>query len=207
MPALAGVFAVSLVVACGGSSDGNEASSGGTPVGDAGKDRRLPGPVHPPASCPVTLESPDTSGGGMHLPEGTPITYNSNPPSSGPHYPVWASFKEYTTTFDDGYLVHSLEHGAVALLYKCDPATPACKTTIDGLRKIRDAFPTDPSCDAMTRVRIIIAPYPKLDVPVAATAWGFTYKADCLDVPTLTQFVKDNYALSPENICAPGRTF
>src|SRR4051794_1985873 len=60
---LGAVGAASLVVACGGSSDGNAGSSG-SPVGDAGKDRRLPGPVHPAASCPVTLESPDTSGGG-----------------------------------------------------------------------------------------------------------------------------------------------
>ena len=143
----------------------------------------------------------------MHIPEGTPTTYSSNPPSTGPHYPVWANFQELKVTPDDGYLVHSLEHGAVALLYKCDPASPACATTIEALRKIREAYPTDSSCDPSIRVRILIAPYPKLDVPVAAAAWGFTYKADCGDVPTLTQFVKDNYALGPENLCAPGRAF
>ncbi len=143
----------------------------------------------------------------MHVPEGTVITYDSNPPSSGPHYPVWANFQEYTAPLDEGYLVHSLEHGAVALLYKCEATAPGCAQTIDSLHKIRDSLATDPSCEPSIRVRVIIAPFPRLDVPVAAVAWGITYKADCVDVPTLTQFAKDNYAMSPENICAPGRTF
>lgn len=201
---LGSVLGASVVVACGNtSSDGSSSGTSGTDPVDGGKDRRLPAPLHPAASCAVTIDSPEVLGR-AHVPEGTPLTYNSNPPSSGDHYPVWANFQEFTTTPDDGYLVHSLEHGAVELLYNCTGA--ACPPILDALRKIRDAVPTDPICTADVRVRIIIAPYPKLDVPVAASAWGFTYKAACVDVPTLTQFVKDNYGLGPENICAAGRT-
>ena len=191
-----------VLLACSSSTDDSPTSG----TADAGADRRLPGPIHPAASCPVTIETPELVAG-AHVPEGTVITYNSNPPSSGPHYPVWANFQEYTAPLDEGYLVHSLEHGAIALLYKCDPTTPACAPTIDALRKIRDAMPTDSMCDTSIRVRVVIAPFPKLDAPVAAVAWGITYKADCVDVPTLTAFAKDNYARSTENICAPGRTF
>lgn len=192
-------------MACSDSSDND---AGTTPTGEAGLvDRgRLAAPLHPPASCPVTIDTPELLAG-IHVPEGTAITYSSNPPSSGQHYPQWANFQEFSVTFDDGYLVHSLEHGAVALLYKCEATAPGCAQTIDSLRKIRDSLATDPSCDPSIRVRVIIAPFPRLDVPVAAVAWGITYKADCVDVPTLTQFAKDNYAMSPENICAPGRTF
>jgi hypothetical protein len=196
-----GATATATVVACGGSG-GDDAS----PTGDAGGDRRLPGPIHPPASCLVTIDTPEPLTA-MHVPEGTVITYNSIPPCSGSHYPVWANFQEFTQPLDEGYLVHSLEHGAIALLYKCDPAAPGCAQTIEALRKIRDSQPTDPTCDASIRVRVVIAPFPKLDVPVAAAAWGITYKAECVDVPTLTQFAKDNYARSPENICAAGRAF
>jgi hypothetical protein len=195
-----GLAVSALVLACGGSSDSGSGSA------DAGVDRRLPGPIHPAASCLVTIETPELIPG-THVPEGTVITYNSNPPSSGPHYPVWANFQEYSAPLDEGYLVHSLEHGAVALLYKCDPTTDACKPTIEALRKIRDAMPTDPTCDPSIRVRVVIAPFPKLDAPVGAVAWGITYKAECVDVPTLTAFAKDNYARATENICAPGRTF
>jgi hypothetical protein len=195
-----GLAAVALLLACGGSDDGSSNAA------DAGFDRRLPGPIHPAASCLVTIETPELLPV-THVPEGTVITYNSNPPSSGPHYPVWANFQEYGAPLDEGYLVHSLEHGAVALLYKCDPAAPSCAPTIDALRKIRDSMATDPMCDPSIRVRVVIAPFPRLDAPVAAVAWGITYKAECVDVPTLTQFAKDNYARATENICAPGRTF
>ena len=196
-----GLAVTVLGLACSSSS-----TDGASTAADGGADRRMPGPIHPAASCPVTIETPELIAA-AHVPEGTVITYNSNPPCSGPHYSAWANFQEYSAPLDEGYLVHSLEHGAIALLYKCDPATDACKVTIDSLRKIRDAMPTDPMCDPAIRVRVVIAPFPKLDAPIAAAAWGITYKADCVDVPTLTQFAKDNYARSTENICAPGRAF
>lgn len=204
---LGGLIAASTVLACGSDDSGGASSgtsgSGGT---DAGADRRLAEPFRPAASCPVVIETPEILGQ-QHVPEGTAITYNSNPPSSGPHYPVWANFEEYDAPLDEGYLVHSLEHGAVALLHKCEPTAPGCAATIESLRKIRDSIATDPSCSAEIRVRVIIAPFPRLEVPVAAAAWGFTYKAECVDVPTLTQFVNDNYAKAPEDICARGRSF
>jgi hypothetical protein len=190
-------LALATLAACG-DDDGSGDAKGAV---DAGA--RLDGPVRLDASCEVILESPPLVEG-SHQPEGTALTWNSNPPSSGPHFPVWAHFKEYTTPIPRGYLVHSLEHGAVALLYKCEQACPA---VVEELRKIRDALPTDPMCSADTRVRVIIAPDPELDVPVAAAAWGWTYKAQCVDAPTLTAFAREHYAKSPENICASGRSF
>jgi hypothetical protein len=186
-----------LVLACGGTTDTDPLNS---PRGSG----RLPAPLRPAASCEVIIDTPELLAS-PHVVEGTTITYNSNPPSSGPHYPEWANFQEYTAPLEDGYLVHSLEHGAVALLYKCDGA--ACAPTADALRKIRDSLPTDPACDPAIRVRVVIAPDPKLDVPVAAVAWGWTYKAQCVDVPTLTQFAKDRAGKGPEDFCAAGRTF
>jgi hypothetical protein len=188
------------LTACGSSA--STAAGGGQDAG--GRAPRLAAPLHPAASCPVTIDSPELLAS-PHIPEGAPTSYNSNPPTSGPHYPVWANFTEFSVPFDEGYLVHSLEHGAVALLYKCDGA--ACAPILEGLRKLRDAAPNDPLCDPALRVRIIIAPDPRLDVPVAAAAWGWTYKADCLDAPTLQKFVSDHYAQGSENLCAPGRAF
>jgi Protein of unknown function (DUF3105) len=194
-----------LVVAC--SSSSTDADPGPT-SGEAGLvDRgRLPQPLHPPASCPVTIDTPELLPG-IHVPEGTIIGYNSNPPSSGQHYPVWANFQEYTSPIEDGYLVHDLEHGAILLLYKCDPDAATCSPTIEAFRKVRDAIPTDPACEPDIRVRVVIAPYPKMDVPVAAVAWGWTYKAECVDLPTLTQFAKDHYGQGTEPYCSRGRAF
>ena len=105
--------------------------------------------------------------------------------------------------------MHSLEHGAIVLFYKCASPTsgPECAPLVAGLRQLRDSFPRDIKCEGTIKSRIIIVPDPTIETPVAAAAWGFTYKADCIDTPTLTQFMNENYALGPEDICAAGRAF
>lgn len=140
-----------------------------------------------------------------HVPDGTPVVYGSNPPSSGPHYGTWANFQEFTHPVDDGNLVHSLEHGAVLLLYKCQGA--ACEALASALRAVRDAIPTDPLCDPAIRTRVILAPRAANDVAVAAAAWGHVYRADCVDAASLTSFILEHYAKAPENFCVPGQVF
>jgi len=155
------------------------------------------------AACNVRLDSPPLMTT-VHIPHFAPVVYNSNPPSSGPHYTTWANYQEYADPVDDRYLVHSLEHGAVLFLYKCEDA--GCPELVDALRAVRDAVPSDPLCDPSIRVRIIIAPRPANDVTVAAAAWGQTYRADCVDAASLAKFVADHYAMAPENFCGPGVT-
>src|SRR6185295_7796335 len=58
--------------------------------------------------------------GWTHVPEGSAITYRSNPPASGPHYPVWLRYQEYSEPMARGYWVHNLEHGAIVVLYRTD---------------------------------------------------------------------------------------
>jgi len=140
-----------------------------------------------------------------HVPDGTPIAYSSNPPSSGPHYGSWANFQEFTHPVEDGNLVHALEHGAVLLLYTCEGA--ACDALVAALRAVRDAVPTDPLCDPSIRTRVILAPRAANDVPVAAAAWGYVYRADCVDAASLATFIADHYAKAPENFCVPGQVF
>jgi hypothetical protein len=162
-----------------------------------------PPPATDAAACNVRLASPPLMAT-LHIPIGANVVYDSNPPSSGPHYPVWANYQEYVAPVDDRYLVHSMEHGAVLLLYKCEDA--GCPALVDALRAVRDALPADPLCDPSLRVRIILAPRPANDVTVAAAAWGATYRADCFDAASLTQFITAHYAMGPENFCDPGQT-
>jgi hypothetical protein len=51
--------------------------------------------------------------------------YNSNPPTSGKHFPVWAKRGVYNRVLSDGHLLHSLEHGYVVISYNCDIQTPS----------------------------------------------------------------------------------
>lgn len=57
--------------------------------------------------------------GREHVPDGTEVEYNSNPPTSGSHYTEWTRAGVYDRPFSDGHLVHSLEHGYVIMSYNC----------------------------------------------------------------------------------------
>jgi hypothetical protein len=47
------------------------------------------------------------------------LEYNSMPPTSGTHFPIWAKGGVYDRIISDGYLIHSLEHGYVIISYNC----------------------------------------------------------------------------------------
>ena len=179
-----------------------DASADAGPVVDAGTDAASQ-PIEAGA-CNAQIASPPVAAS-PHVAEGTAIAYATNPPSSGPHSPIWANFEEYGSPVDDGYLVHSMEHGAVLLLYRCDAAT--CAEDAAALRAVRAAVPSDPKCDPSIRVRVILAPRPTLDVRIAAAAWGATYKADCVDAASLAAWVTEHYAKAPEDFCSPGASF
>lgn len=57
--------------------------------------------------------------GRQHVADISDVTYNSNPPTSGPHFSVWAKRGAYSDVISDGHLIHSLEHGYVILSYNC----------------------------------------------------------------------------------------
>lgn len=58
--------------------------------------------------------------GQEHVTDITGIEYNSNPPTSGKHFPVWAKKGVYDRVLSDGYLIHSLEHGYIVVSYNCE---------------------------------------------------------------------------------------
>jgi len=51
--------------------------------------------------------------------ENDKFTYNSNPPTSGPHDPDWIRSGVYDTPQDKYKLIHSLEHGYIIIHYNC----------------------------------------------------------------------------------------
>src|SRR5215472_4250119 len=130
-----------LATGCNGSSISPPAGDDGG-ITDA---ERLDGyPLHPAAPCLVTVDAPPLLPG-LHVPIDTPVDYDSNPPSSGPHYPIWAAYQTYTTPVDRRYYVHNEEHGAVVLLYRCDDAAD-CPAYAAGLQAVVSSLPDDQAC-------------------------------------------------------------
>lgn len=87
----------------------------------------------------------------------------------------------------------------MVLAYSCQNC-PEVRTAFEN---IAAAVPPDPVCDAGHH-RVVILPAADLDVPLAAVAWGTTYKATCLDEPSLSKWVSDHYAHGAEDTCASG---
>jgi hypothetical protein len=47
---------------------------------------------------------------------------------------------------------------------------------------------------------VIVSPDPTLDVPFAASAWGYTLRAQCFDRARFADFIQRHANQGPENI-------
>lgn len=147
----------------------------------------------------LTIES-DTSA--EHVDTGTEISWTNNPPTSGPHYPIWAAWDREYTQLPRGYYVHNAEHGGIVLLYRCDAGCPdVVAQLLDTARRMAP----DPLCTSPITKRVIVAPDPLLPdgVQVAAVAWNHAYTASCYD-SYIDTFARAHYAKAPENFCGDG---
>lgn len=174
----AAACALTLLSACGG-----EGPSAPAPA------------VTPAPGMPSVATVP--SEGWAHVAEGAAVAYQANPPASGPHYPVWARYREHTSVLARGYWVHNLEHGAIVLLYR--PDAPAA--VIAELRQAWQALPNDPACGHR---RALMTADPLLPQPVAAVAALNVLMADRLD-PSWVRVFADTYrGRGPEAVCQDG---
>ena len=138
-----------------------------------------------------------------HIDVCTPLTYATNPPSGGNHWPYWAAFKKYPEAIPREMYVHDLEHGAIVLTYRC---SDACPDVVAALASVFDGM-ADPLCLSIPGgppARVVLTPDPDLVTPIAASAWGNTYTATCIDVPSLQAFANAHYGMGREVLCADG---
>ena len=110
------------------------------------------------------------------------VDYDQSPPVGGAHNPVWQNCGFYDKPVRDENAVHSLEHGAVWITYS--PDLP--KVQVTELQNV-----------AQSQTYILASPYPGLDSPVVASAWGKQVALDGADDPDLQSFIKA-YRLGPQ---------
>lgn len=138
-------------------------------------------------SFPIMVSSP-------HIEKDTdPGTYNSDPPTSGPHYPDEAEAGFFDTNiyqYPAGYLVHNLEHGYIIFWYNCNQLSDSACTELK--QQIKTVM------DELGRTKLIAYPWPSLDVPVVATSWGRLQKFETFDAEQAKAFYRANLNRAPE---------
>jgi hypothetical protein len=129
-------------------------------------------------------------------PNARPKSWNSFPPTSGPHYFTPAVYNFYSEPVALARVLHNLEHGGVYFLY--GPNTPA-----DTVAKLRQVYDKDPR-------GLVVAPLPAMKNKIAVGAWtsehpgsgevGTGHLAICstVDVKAYDAFIKEYRGRGPE---------
>lgn len=162
-----------------------------------------------------------------HIQIGESVNYNSNPPTSGPHYVEWAKSQIYTSPPDDRNLVHSLEHGYVIISYNCayqpqgliptsyaheEDALTVDHTDATNSATESAALPNEFSSENCSQLvsrltqtynekgpyKLILAPRPNLDAKIALTAWRYIDKFNDFDKNRIIKFIDTHRNQGPE---------
>ena len=129
---------------------------------------------------PEGVQDIDVGEAGQHTEEN--VDYAQTPPAGGEHWDEWQNAGFYSEPIQDENAVHTLEHGAVWITYS--PDLP--QEQVSELQKL-----------ANSRDCILVSPYPNLDAPVVASAWGKQLQLDSADDPALNSFV-GSYMRGPQ---------
>lgn len=143
------------------------------------------------------------SEGANHISSGEVAEYNTNPPTSGPHYADSAPAGIYDNPVPDGNLIHSMEHGAVILWYKPSssmdnqPAEGTESAKTDGL-SLQDIDRLKQIFSSASVSKKIMVPKVSLDAPIALTSWGRLLKLQTIDEVQIKTFMETNENRGPE---------
>lgn len=112
--------------------------------------------------------------------------YNSNPPTSGWHYPQPANWGIYRETLLDETVIHNLEHGGIWISYRDTDD----QKTIQELEDIARRYPD----------HVILTYRPANDSSIAVAGWGRLLTLDSVDSQQIYNFINRYRLHGPENV-------
>lgn len=125
--------------------------------------------------------------GADHIPDPGQFEYNSNPPTSGPHYgqaPAWGFYPE---PMEDELAIHAIEHGGVWISYK--------DLNEDEIDLLKDFAKNNSKS-------VIITPRDKNESRISAVAWTKLTQFESVDVDALQKFLLLNKNKTHEPLAA-----
>ena len=131
-------------------------------------------------------------------PDGT-VKWNTDPPTTGPHYEVPAVFGAYSEPLQPARLVHNLEHGGIYIQY----GDEVPEATVQQLRDFYDAHERG----------TLLSPLPRLGKNIAVGAWvapeddpgngnGYLMRCTRFDEDAFTAFFEEFQFKGPERFPA-----
>ncbi len=126
--------------------------------------------------------------GREHIPTDSPRpAYNSNPPTSGPHFAEWAYEMFYDKEIPDGHLVHNLEHGDIWISFK--PTVPV---------EVKKAL------ESYAGGKVVVTMRSQNDTDIALAAWtrldAFNLENGTLNEERIEDFIKRYQNRGPEKM-------
>jgi thiol-disulfide isomerase/thioredoxin len=128
-----------------------------------------------------------------HIRQGDPVSYNSNPPTSGEHFASPLPWGVYGQKIQDERAVHNLEHGGIWITYKPE----LDNSSVRQLRKLAAQFPG----------AVVMSPRPDNDSLISIVSWGRMMPLDAVDAEAIDLYVRTYMNNSPEKTAsqdAPG---
>jgi hypothetical protein len=129
--------------------------------------------------------------------------YNSNPPTSGWHYPTWPQRGIYTAPLPEEYLLHFQEHAGIVVHYNPDKLPP------DQLTKLRNLVNQELN---KGQGLVVLSPDPDMPQPLAVTSWQHLVPFETVGgnegkLEDAIERLQCNY--DPEGVCGPphGKSF
>ena len=144
---------------------------------------------------PVVGESAFSSQGNIHIDFGSPspITYNSTPPTSGPHYGNLVGWGVYDEPQRYEHLIHNLEDGGVVLYYQCPEGCPEVVKELTDLVQPYLAqgkhvvlAPNNPAWSINGSQPL----HQDMEARIALTAWQRILKLDEVDSSAVRTFIE-----------------
>jgi len=128
-----------------------------------------------------------TDYGRSHANPDQALSYATDPPTSGTHWPLWTNAGFYTRPEPKEKLMHSLEHGNVVVYYD--------KPGQEALTQLRSwAQQFNGQWDGL-----IVVPKAGIGPTIELTAWNKLLRLDSWDAPSAAAFVDAYRGRGPEN--------
>lgn len=123
--------------------------------------------------------------GREHITRRTPVSYNTNPPTSGNHFAEAESWGVNDQEIEDKAAIHSLEHGGIWISYK-----DVDDETVKALKELGRENPQS----------VVVSPRAGNDTPIAVVSWGRMMKLDKLDKALIQKYIETYINQGPEKL-------